>query len=595
MGSGSRATIGQGTQLNGIYEIDEPLATGGMGEIYRGHAIQTGDAVAIKLIRTDLAEDESALALFRREASALHSIHHEAIVRYFVFSIDPMLQRPYLAMEFVEGSPLGDILSEGRLPLDDVMALKQRVASGLYAAHQAGIVHRDIAPDNILVKNRDFSSARIIDFGIARSTRPGEATVIGSGFAGKYNYVSPEQLGLFDGEVTVRSDIYSLGLVLAYACLGKRIDMGGSQVEVIEKRRTVPDLHDVYPEIRPLLARMLNPDPALRPATMREIANWQPEPVGSGGDRTIIKLRPSPPQHTPGTPAAVPTTAGATVAAEGEKARLKFPFAPRGAAALALTVAVVTGAAAIYFIRSGAQHQEAQRPEPIQMQRAEPPAVGAPNLEPAPTGPQNGVLTPAERMLAFIAHYKMGGCAFLTPVKVGDDSAQVDGFGVDAKQFEAFDKAFTQATHIEADIAVRKITRAQCPAADFLALLGGSSGAPRLSIKTSSIRSGEVLSGVIATDQPNLELLIVDDEGKAYNVTSQVRGSGSDRPFAMRLQKAAATQAHPMLLIAVTSASPLKALNIGGGVAAEALFRAVSEEIAGRPDVKATTAYFQIE
>jgi serine/threonine-protein kinase len=582
----SRSALVKGTQLNGIYEIDEPLASGGMGEIYRGHAIQTGDTVAIKLIRADLAEDDSALALFRREASALHSIHHEAIVRYFVFSIDPILQRPYLAMEFVEGSPLGDILSEGRLTLDDVMALKERIASGLYAAHQAGIVHRDIAPDNILVKNRDFSTARIIDFGIARSTRSGEATVIGSGFAGKFNYVSPEQLGLFNGDVTARSDIYSLGLVLAFACRGKRIDMGGSQVEVIEKRRSVPDLQDIYPEIRPLLARMLNPDPVQRPASMKEVANWRPEPIATGEERTIVKLRPQPPQRPPAATAA----ASVAVAAEGDKPGGKSSIAPRALAGLA-AVALVAGAA-FFLLRPGAQ-----RPEPAPQPRETPPPVAAPpKLEAAPAVPQISAMTPTERMLAFIARYDLGGCAFLTPIALGEDSARVDGFGVDGKPFEAFDKAFTAATHVEADIAVRQITRAQCSAADFLRRIGdGGPGAPKLTVQASSIRSGDVISGAIASEAANLELLIVDDEGQVYNVTPQMRGAGADRTFAMRLQKAAGERAHAMLLIALASATPVRALDIGGGVPAETFFRAVAEEIAGRTDVKATTVYFQIE
>src|SRR5215831_11597408 len=86
---GATARLASGTQLNGIFEIDRRIATGGMGEIYRGHAIETGDPVAIKVMRTDLADNAMAMALFRKEASALHNIHHEAIVRYYVFSNDP--------------------------------------------------------------------------------------------------------------------------------------------------------------------------------------------------------------------------------------------------------------------------------------------------------------------------------------------------------------------------------------------------------------------------------------------------------------------------------------------------------------------------
>src|SRR5215211_3315573 len=268
--------VSPGTRLNGIYEIDQLVAAGGMGEIYKGHAIQTGDIVAIKMMLPELAENESALALFRKEASALHNIHHDAIVRYYVFSVDPTLHRPYLAMEFVEGHSLSHLLQRGPLTFDAVRALMQRVTSGLQATHERGVVHRDVSPDNIIIPSGgDVGRAKIIDFGIARSTKlGGEGTVIGSGFAGKYNYVSPEQLGLFGGDVTAKSDIYSLGLVLVGALTGRPLDMGGSQVDVIEKRRNVPDLGAVDPRIRPLIQRMLQPNPADRPESMAAVAAW---------------------------------------------------------------------------------------------------------------------------------------------------------------------------------------------------------------------------------------------------------------------------------------------------------------------------------
>ncbi|TGR68704.1 serine/threonine protein kinase, partial [Mesorhizobium sp. M2D.F.Ca.ET.223.01.1.1] len=108
-------------------------------------------------------------------------------------------------------------------------------------------------------------------FGIARSATGGE-TLIGGRFAGKYNYVSPEQLGLYGGDVSEQSDIYSLGLVLAAALRGKPLDMSGSQYEVIEKRRTVPDLSGINPDFQALIEAMLQPDPRDRPASMAEIA-----------------------------------------------------------------------------------------------------------------------------------------------------------------------------------------------------------------------------------------------------------------------------------------------------------------------------------
>jgi serine/threonine-protein kinase len=114
----TRPIIPAGTQLNGFYEIDEPIAAGGMGEIYKGHAIQTGDIVAIKLIRSDLAEAEAAFAMFRKEASALHNLYDEAIVGYYVFTFDPVLKWPYLAMEYVDGQSLSTMLRGGPLAFE---------------------------------------------------------------------------------------------------------------------------------------------------------------------------------------------------------------------------------------------------------------------------------------------------------------------------------------------------------------------------------------------------------------------------------------------------------------------------------------------
>src|SRR5690625_1074755 len=269
-----------GTELNGIYEIEQRIAIGGMGEVYSGRVIQTGDKVAIKMILPEHANNQIILDLFRREASTLHKLYHEAIVRYYVFSVDPVLNRPYLSMEFAAGPSLGERIQEGGpLAEPEMTVLRRRIAGGLQAAHRLGIVHRDISPDNIILVDGEMERAKIIDFGIARSTTH-EGTLIGSGFAGKLNYVSPEQLGLAGGEVTGKSDIYSLGLVFAEAAIGQPLPMGGSQVEVIEKRRSVPDLSPVPAWIRPLIERMIQPDPADRPADMQAIADWMPEETG---------------------------------------------------------------------------------------------------------------------------------------------------------------------------------------------------------------------------------------------------------------------------------------------------------------------------
>ena len=132
------ANTAVGTQLSGIYELDERIAFGGMGEVYRGHNIQTGDHVAIKIVLPEFARDQTILSLFRKEASILNRLSHDAIVRYHVFTIDPGIGRPYLAMEFVDGESLFDVMRRGAMPTADVRKLCHRLASGLSAVHRGG-------------------------------------------------------------------------------------------------------------------------------------------------------------------------------------------------------------------------------------------------------------------------------------------------------------------------------------------------------------------------------------------------------------------------------------------------------------------------
>jgi serine/threonine protein kinase len=276
---GSAVSIG--TELNQTYRIDSLLGVGGMGEVFRGHNIQTGDPVAIKVVLPEFAQDETILGLFRKEARVLNHLNHEAIVRYYVFSIDPVLSRPYLAMEFVDGPSLAAHVKNAPLTAPEFMPLLRRLADGLHRAHGAGVIHRDMSPDNVILPGGLVQNAKIIDFGIARSANVGGETLLGGSFAGKYNFVSPEQLGLYGGEVTPKSDIYSLALVMAAAMRGRPLDMSGSQVDVLEKRRKVPDLSGIPKQFHPVLSAMLMPDPAKRPADMAAIRDWpdsQPSP-----------------------------------------------------------------------------------------------------------------------------------------------------------------------------------------------------------------------------------------------------------------------------------------------------------------------------
>ncbi|GLS39172.1 serine/threonine protein kinase [Mesorhizobium tianshanense] len=425
------ANTAVGTQLSGIYELDERIAFGGMGEVYRGHNIQTGDHVAIKIVLPEFARDQTILSLFRKEASILNHLSHDAVVRYHVFTIDPGIGRPYLAMEFVDGQSLFDVMRRGPMPTQDVRKLCHRLASGLSAVHQAGAIHRDLSPDNIILPGGRVERAKIIDFGIARSATVGGETLIGGKFAGKYNYVSPEQLGLYSGDVSEQSDMYSLGLVLAAALRGKPIDMGGSQFEIVEKRRTVPDLSDIDADFRGIVEAMLQPDPQDRPISMADIARMTRDDTDSEGtapptstiprERTGLPraggtLAPGPrsqPPAAPGDRVFVPHVRPAHLSEPRPSAvagppRAVLPNVPgksaktRSIAIAALATLAVTAGAGIYLSgvmtpstpTAGETKLSASKPAPMDS------VVNSPGDEPAkaapPQQPQPETTAPAE-------------------------------------------------------------------------------------------------------------------------------------------------------------------------------------------------------
>ena len=272
------ADLRPGHLLSHTYEIETLIARGGMGSVYLARHVDLGSQHAIKVISPEHARDEHVAGLFRREAESLRSIRHEAVIGHEGVIRDEH-GRLYLVMEYADGPSLADVLrDEGRLAPEDVETLARRVGAGLEAAHAKGIIHRDISPDNIVLVGGDVSRALIIDFGIARNLETGRRTLIGSQFAGKYGYASPEQLGLFGGNVDRRSDLYSLGLVLA-AALGRPIDLGRSPAEAARNREHPVDVSDFPPPWDRRLARLLAPDPADRPTRYAEVlAEAAPHP-----------------------------------------------------------------------------------------------------------------------------------------------------------------------------------------------------------------------------------------------------------------------------------------------------------------------------
>jgi eukaryotic-like serine/threonine-protein kinase len=288
VGGGQASTIAPGQLLGHTYRIEALLARGGMGEVYRARHAEMNTLHAIKIILPELAGDTRIVDLFRREASVLRTIRHDAIVAYDGVFRDEN-GRLYLVMEFVDGPSLSKVMKEGPLRPAQVRELRDQLADGLAAAHEKGVIHRDLSPDNVILPGGELTKAKIIDFGISKAVDPEVKTIIGDDFAGKYSYVSPEQVGLYGGKVDPRSDIYSLGLVLAAAAMGAPLDMGASPISVIEARRAVPKLDRVPAELRPELTAMLQPDPANRPQSMRELTREPARP----GRRTESAPRPS--------------------------------------------------------------------------------------------------------------------------------------------------------------------------------------------------------------------------------------------------------------------------------------------------------------
>jgi serine/threonine-protein kinase len=591
-----RHRIPPGTRLNGVYEVETLIATGGMGEIYKGHTVQTGDPVAIKTIRPDLAENEAAIALFTKEAAALHNLYHEAIVRYYVFTTDPVLGCTYLAMEYVDGQPLSEILKSGPLGVDAVRILQRRLASGLQAAHELGIVHRDVSPDNVILPGGNVARAKIIDFGIARTTLAGDQTVIGGGFAGKLGYVSPEQLGLFGGEVTAKSDVYSLGLVLAEALSGRSLEMGGTQLEVIDKRRKVPDVSKVDRRMRPLLERMLQPKPADRPASMAEVAAWQPASAELRGRRISLPLL-----------GGLGAAAAVALALWFGPALLEQPR--RQDASTSAPLREDRPEDAVPQQQSQLPPQRTEQgffsPEPGEPQSREQPTPGAgshdraqvPAERPAPP-PRDPSASPVEQITRYIEAYPGGNCFLLLPRTVTSRSAGIEAFGTSPPPFEEFDRVFKETQGFEAEIALRLVTPAQCPVLTFVRQLElRRASALRLELANFVVREGQPLSGSVSdVGDRHVALLLIADEGLVYNLSEFSKRSGSSMSFNLKLDRQNGGPAKPQILLAITSQKPLSSASFAQPVAAETLFPQVASEarMSGQP-LGTALKYFRLE
>ncbi|HEX8223834.1 MAG TPA: protein kinase [Allosphingosinicella sp.] len=260
-----------GDVLNNSYQVTRFIARGGMGEVFEGVNVLSEERVAIKVILPSLAADVNVIELFKKEAQTLIKLAHDALVKYRQISQSKELGVIYLVTEFIDGTNLADVLGSVKPTDGELVDLLRRLASGLAVAHDCGAVHRDLSPDNVILEGGSLSRPKIVDFGIAKNLDPGSKTIVGDNFAGKLNFVAPEQLGAHEGRVGPAADIYSLALTMLAVIGGRPLAMGGSLVDAVRKRETVPDLSAVPASLRPVLTKMLQPDPEDRYQTMREV------------------------------------------------------------------------------------------------------------------------------------------------------------------------------------------------------------------------------------------------------------------------------------------------------------------------------------
>ena len=261
--------ISPGVTLGGRYRLDERIAGGGMGDVWRGTDEVLGRTVAVKILLPALLDEPGFAERFRGEARTMATINHPGVVDVYDYGSDQQLA--FLVMEYVEGDALSRTLSRvGRLTPARTMALVAQAADALQAAHEKGIVHRDVKPGNLLV--RPNGTLVLTDFGIARSALVGQLTVAGS-VLGTASYISPEQAS--GAVATAASDVYALGVV-AYQCLsGHRPFDGATPIEIAMKHvrdtpRPLPA--DIPPAVRAIVDRALAKDPGARWPTASAMA-----------------------------------------------------------------------------------------------------------------------------------------------------------------------------------------------------------------------------------------------------------------------------------------------------------------------------------
>ncbi len=237
-----------GQVLNNTYEIEGVLGRGGTGEVYRAKNLIGGRVVALKALNATLSGNDAYLDLMKREEQ-MRDIIHDAVVRYSDNSRTDD-GHVFLVMDYIDGPSLNDRLLQGGMEPRDLLVVAHRVAEGLAVTHRRSVVHRDLSPDNIILRGGDPAQAVIIDFGIAKDNSASAKTIVGDTFAGKYEYAAPEQI---DGKAVPSSDLYSLGATLLATFRGQVPFQGATPGEVVRAKDKPLDTAGVPQPLREII------------------------------------------------------------------------------------------------------------------------------------------------------------------------------------------------------------------------------------------------------------------------------------------------------------------------------------------------------
>ena len=267
--------LSSGSLLDNRYRLDERIATGGMGDVWRGTDVVLGRTIAVKVLRTAMLADPEFAARFYGEARMMAAFRHPGVVEVYDYSAGDRNDEDncaYLVMAYVDGEPLSTRLKDqGRLGVAETMSIVSQAAEALHAAHENGTVHRDVKPGNLIVKPN--GTVILVDFGVARSAAVTSVTGLNA-IVGTALYMAPEQVA--KGNVTPATDVYALGAV-AYHCIAGSPPFDGDNALQVALRHLEDDPEPLPdnlapPAVRDLISRAMAKQPEDRFTNAAEFA-----------------------------------------------------------------------------------------------------------------------------------------------------------------------------------------------------------------------------------------------------------------------------------------------------------------------------------